>query len=188
MDDQARGKGDGGRQRLNRAFICLGSNIEAEKNLPAAVQLLGRYGTVAAASTVYETLPVGFTEQANFLNAAVLLETGRSLGEVLEEVVPAVERELGRTRDPSNPNGPRTIDLDVALFNDAVAREGRHEVPDPDIARHAFVAVPLAELDPDFVHPVAGETLAEIAERMRIAAGDMRPRRDVRLVCETAGH
>lgn len=166
----------------NRVFICLGSNIDAERNLPAAVRLLGQYGTVTAASTVYETLPVGFTDQANFLNAAVLLETDRSLDEVLSEVVPAVESALGRVRDPANPNGPRTIDLDVSLFNDLVTRTDHRELPDPHILKYPFVAIPLAELDPGYVHPVLGETLAGIASRLRITAGDMRPRPDVRLL------
>ena len=75
---------------MHRAYLSLGSNIDAEANLPAAVGRLGRYGRVAAASAVYETLPVGFKDQANFLNAAVLLETDRSLEAVLDEVVPAV--------------------------------------------------------------------------------------------------
>ena len=170
------------RADFNRVFICLGSNIDAERNLPAAVRLLGRHGTVVAASTVYETLPVKFTAQPNFLNAAVLLETDRALGEVLDTVVPDVEQALGRVRDLANPNGPRTIDLDVALFNDAVTRVGRREVPHPDIADRAFVAIPLAELDPEYLHPVAGETLATIAARFTIAPGDMRPRPDVRLL------
>lgn len=166
----------------NRVYICLGSNIDAETNLPAAVRRLGRYGVVSAASTVYETLPVGFAAQANFLNAAVLLETDLSLEAVLSETVPEIERALRRVRDPANPNGPRTIDLDVALFNDAAARTDRHEVPDPDIAKYPFVAIPLAELDPGYALPTTGETLAAIAGRLRIAAGDMRPRTDVRLL------
>jgi 2-amino-4-hydroxy-6-hydroxymethyldihydropteridine diphosphokinase len=165
----------------NRVFICLGSNIDAETNLPAAVRRLGDYGTVVAASTVYETLPVKFTAQPNFLNAAVLLETDRSLCDVLDVVVPDVEQALGRVRDPANPNGPRTIDLDVALFNDAMTRIGRREVPHPDIADRAFVAVPLAELDPTYRHPISGETLAAIAARFTIAPDDMRPRPDVNL-------
>ena len=166
----------------NRVFICLGSNIEAETNLPAAVRLLGRYGRISAASSVYETLPVGFTDQANFLNAAVLLETERRLDEVLGEVVPAIERSLGRTRDPANPNGPRTIDLDVALFTDVVCRTERHELPDPDIGKYPFVAIPLAEIEPGYTLPTTGETLAAVAGRFGIAAGDMRPRPDVRLL------
>jgi 2-amino-4-hydroxy-6-hydroxymethyldihydropteridine diphosphokinase len=161
----------------NRVYICLGSNIDAALNLPAAVRLLERYGTVTRVSTVYETFPVGFTDQPNFLNAAVLLETSCSLDQV-----PAVECALGRVRDPANPNGPRTIDLDVVLFNDAVIRTERHEVPDPDIGRHAFVSIPLAELDPEYRHPRTGETLAEIAARATVPPGDMRPRLDVSLL------
>lgn len=166
----------------NRVFICLGSNIEAEKNLPAAVRLLSQYGTVRAASKVYETLPVGFSEQANFLNAAVLLETPLALDAVLDTVVPTIEQALNRVRDRSNPYGPRTIDLDVALFNDLVIRAGRRELPDPDIVKYPFVAIPLAELEPEYVHPISGETLATIASRLDVAAGDMRPRHDVPLL------
>lgn len=170
------------RTALNRVFICLGSNIDAEANLPAAVHLLQRYGAVRAASTVYETLPVGYSEQANFLNAAVLLETSLALEAVLDEVVPAIEQALHRVRDRANPFGPRTIDLDVALFNEAVIQAGHRELPDPDIVKYAFVAIPLAELDPDYVHPLSGETLRSIASRLEIASGDMRPRHDVSLI------
>ncbi|MBA3312258.1 MAG: 2-amino-4-hydroxy-6-hydroxymethyldihydropteridine diphosphokinase [Planctomycetota bacterium] len=168
-------------QVANRVYFSLGSNIEAEKNLPAAVRQLQAFGNVAATSTVYETLPVGFADQPNFLNAAALLETPHTLAEILDVVVPAVERSLARVRDPAHPDGPRTIDLDVLLFNDVITRTERHTLPDPDILKHAFVAVPLAELDPSFLHPVTHETLATIAARLPIAAGDMRPRTDVRL-------
>ena len=166
----------------NRVFICLGSNVEPEVNLPAAVALLAGYGVIRAASTVYETLPVGDDDQANFLNAAVLLETTATLGDVREQIVPAIESALGRIRLPGHRNGPRTIDLDVALFNDAVTGSGRRALPDPDIDRYAFVAIPLAELQPDYVHPISGKSLKTIAGRLSIAAGDMCPRDDVRLI------
>lgn len=170
------------RQAANEVFISLGSNIDPEANLPAAVQLLRRLGDVTAVSTVYETLPVGYSDQPNFLNAAVLLETERSLSEMLEIAVPDIERTLHRVRDPARLDGPRTIDLDVLLFNDLIIRTGRHDLPDPDIFRYAFVAVPLAELDPERLHPVTGEKLGEIAARFPIGNGDMRPRRDVSLL------
>jgi 2-amino-4-hydroxy-6-hydroxymethyldihydropteridine diphosphokinase len=166
----------------NQVFISLGSNIDPERNLPEAVQLLGQFGEVTGVSTVYETLPVGYTDQSNFLNAAVLLETERSLSEMLETAVPDIERSLHRVRDPARLDGPRTIDLDVLLFNDLVIRTGRHELPDPDILRYAFVAVPLAELDPERLHPVTGEQLRDIAARFLIDSGDMQPRRDVSLL------
>jgi 2-amino-4-hydroxy-6-hydroxymethyldihydropteridine diphosphokinase len=170
------------RRAENEVFISLGSNIDPERNLPAAVQHLRRIGEVTAASTVYETFPVGYSDQPNFLNAAVLLETERSLTEMLEIAVPDIERALQRVRDPARLDGPRTIDLDVLLFNDLIIRTGRHDLPDPDIFRYAFVAVPLAELDPGRLHPVTGETLGEIAARFAIDTGDMRPRRDVCLL------
>ncbi len=166
----------------HRVFIGLGSNIEAEENLPAAVRMLGRYGDVTAASAVYETIPVRFTAQANFLNAAVLFETDRPLAAVLGEIVPTIERSLGRRRDPANPSGPRTIDLDVALFDDLVTGESGRTLPDPDILRYPFVAIPLAELDPNYVHPTDGRTLAAIAVAFAIPADDMRPRPDVTLL------
>ena len=171
-----------GAGRRHRVYVCLGSNIEAESNLPAAVRMLDRYGEVTAASAVYETIPVGFAAQANFLNAAVLFETARPLDAVLGEVVPAIERALGRRRDPANPNGPRTVDLDVALFDDVVTAGDSRELPDPDILKYPFVAIPLAELDPGYVHPTDGRTLAAIAAGFDVAAGDMRPRTDVALL------
>lgn len=165
----------------NQVFISLGSNIDPETNLPAAVRLLQHFGEVAAVSSVYETLPVGYSDQPNFLNAAVLLETDYSLAEILADVVPKIEETLHRVRDPARLDGPRTIDLDVLLFNELVTRNGRHELPDPDILRHAFVAVPLAELDPERLHPVTGEKLSAIASRLPVGTGDLRPRHDVRL-------
>ena len=165
----------------NRVFIALGSNIDAESNLVAATQWLRRYGSIPAVSTVYETLPVGDTQQPAFLNAAVLLVTPLSLSQLLDEVVPTIETALGRVRDPQRPNGPRTIDLDVVLFNNSVERCGRRQIPDPDVLAYRFMAVPLAELEPDYVHPTDGRTLAQIATALPIAHHDLQPRDDVRL-------
>lgn len=172
----------------NRVYIALGSNIQPEHHLPAAIAHLNHFGRVAAASTVYETLPVKFLDQANFLNAVILLETDRTLSEVFDEIVPQVERALHRVRDPQNPNGPRTIDLDVALFNDTVAQVDGHELPDPDIETRAFVGIPLAEIAPDFIHPLRGIRLADIADRFSVAEGDMRPRPDIALLPTSPAH
>ena len=167
--------------RQNRVYICLGSNLQAEQRLPAAVQLLRQSGTVTAASRVYETLPVGDIHQPNFLNAAVLLETELLLNDILD-IAQQIELALGRQRDPGHPSGPRTIDLDVVLFNREIIQKERREIPDPDILKYAFVAVPLAELDPLYRHPLNGRTLADIAAERPIAAGDMRVRADVTLL------
>jgi 2-amino-4-hydroxy-6-hydroxymethyldihydropteridine diphosphokinase len=165
---------------INRAYLSLGSNIEPERNLPAAVELLGRYGRVSAASTVWETLPLGLAEQANFLNAVVLLETALGAQDLREEAIPAIEAELGRVRT-ADKNAARTIDLDIMLFNEAVLQLGRRHIPDPEIMERPFVAIPLAEIAPGYVHPVTGQTLRAIAARFDPVASGMKKREDVLL-------
>src|SRR5262245_6802895 len=118
---------------LHRAYLALGSNIEPEANLPAAVRELSRYGTILAASRVWETAPVGFREQANFLNAAVLMETSLNAMQIRTEVIPAIEQKLKRVRDPHNVNAPRTIDIDLTLFDRDELQVGSRKIPDPDL-------------------------------------------------------
>lgn len=167
---------------MNRAYLVLGSNVDAESHVPAAARELLRYGAIVATSRVWETEPVGFSDQANFLNAAVLLETELSVDRLRGETIPAIEKLLNRRRDPRNVNGPRTIDIDVALFNhDVIAR---HDIPDPDIFSRRFVAELLAEVDPGYVHPLAGRTLREIAESLCDSPPRMWPRPEI--VLETS--
>ncbi len=165
--------------RWNYAYISLGSNIAPEANLPAAYVALTRYGAIQAVSQVWESAPVGFDDQPNFLNAAVLLETELSAVELRRTAIAAIERELKRQRDPANPNGPRTIDLDISLFNSEIIDGDGLQIPDAEIVTRPFVAVPLAELDPEYVHPVNGRTLRAIAEEARKLGPTMRLRADV---------
>jgi 2-amino-4-hydroxy-6-hydroxymethyldihydropteridine diphosphokinase len=144
----------------------LGSNVAPEANLPAAVRSLGRFGRIAAISNVYESAPVGFLDQPNFLNAAVLLETEQSAESLRFETIAEIERRLGRTRDPANKNAPRTIDIDIALFNRDVVSTGGLRIPGPDILERLFAARPLADVDPDYVHPETGSTLRAIADAL----------------------
>lgn len=148
-------------------FVSLGSNIEPEANLAQAVRLLRSKCTVGAVSSIYRTAPQGFREQADFLNMAVKLMTVLSPESFKTDVLDWIERELGRMRDPNNKNAPRTIDLDISLWGDAVFEYGAKpwRIPDPDIVRFAHAAIPLAEIAPDFIHPTEGVTLAEIAAR-----------------------
>ncbi len=123
----------------------------------------------------YETAPVGDTEQANFLNAAVLLETTLSPDAFRQQVIVPIEQQLGRRRDPANKNAPRTIDLDVALWDTGSFDYGEKlwHVPDENITRFIHVARPLADLAPGYVHPEDGRTLEEIAAALP-AKGIMR--------------
>jgi 2-amino-4-hydroxy-6-hydroxymethyldihydropteridine diphosphokinase len=163
----------------NRAYLSLGSNIEPEQNLPAAVRALTSFGRIVAVSSVWESAPFG-SHGANFLNAAVLLETELSATEIYQQAIVEVERQLGRVRDPHDKNAPRTIDVDLSFFNRDVFEWAGHRIPDPDIVKRPFVAIPLAELDPDYLHPTEQRRLADIAASWQSKSG-LVPRPDVRL-------
>lgn len=152
---------------LNIAFISLGSNIQPAHNLARAVSLLRQQADVLAVSHAYRTPPQGFHDQADFLNCAVQLRTPLTPFALKHEVLAQIERELKRVRDPNNKNAPRTIDLDISLWNNDILDYGEKpwHIPDSDILRFAHVAVPLAEIAPDYLHPLDGHTLAHIAAR-----------------------
>jgi 2-amino-4-hydroxy-6-hydroxymethyldihydropteridine diphosphokinase len=176
-------------RRANRAYLSLGSNIEPEQNLPTAVRELAAFGRILAVSNVWESAPFGggdSTDRAerihgnNFLNAAVLLETDLSPSALYDQAIAEIEQRLGRVRDPHDKNAPRTIDIDLSLFNRDVLVVDGHTIPDPEFAKRPFVAIPLAELDPDYVHPVENRRLADIAADWTPDMG-LRPRPDVKL-------
>ncbi len=150
---------------MTRVCIALGSNIQPEVNLPEAVRRLAAHCRVLTVSPVIETAPIGKTDQPNFLNAAVLIESDLSAAAFKTQVLEAIERDLGRVRT-ADKNAPRTIDLDIALYGDAVLDLGSRHIPDPDILRYPHIAVPLAALAPDLRHPETGQTLAEIARSL----------------------
>jgi 2-amino-4-hydroxy-6-hydroxymethyldihydropteridine diphosphokinase len=146
-----------------RALIALGSNIDPERNLPAAVARLGAHPDieVLAASGVYESLPLGRPGDPCFHNAALAVETWLSPAELRAELR-RLEAELGRVRGKDR-YAPRPIDLDLAAYEGFAGEVEGSRVPDPEIARRAFLALPLAEVAPDWVEPGLGRPLGEIA-------------------------
>jgi 2-amino-4-hydroxy-6-hydroxymethyldihydropteridine diphosphokinase len=152
---------------VNLAYLSLGSNIDPERNLPAAVTHLARFGHVRAVSSVWESAPVGLADQSNFLNAAVLLETELSAQALRGEAIAKIEQALGRVRT-GNKNAPRTIDIDIVLFNHDVLQVGHRHIPDPELLERPFVAIPLAEIAPDYIHPETDQTLEQIACQMPV--------------------
>jgi 2-amino-4-hydroxy-6-hydroxymethyldihydropteridine diphosphokinase len=164
----------------NLAYLSLGSNIEPEQNLPEAVDQLGRFGRIRATSSVWQTAAVGFTEQPDFLNAAVLLETALSARTLRQRAISLIEDSLGRIRT-ENKNGPRPIDIDIMLFNKDVLTIDTRRIPDPELLERSFVAIPMAEIAPDYVHPVVKETLAQIALQFDPATAAITRRDDVEL-------
>jgi 2-amino-4-hydroxy-6-hydroxymethyldihydropteridine diphosphokinase len=169
---------DSNDDRFNTAYLSLGSNIEPEINLTAAVELLAAQAELVTISSVWETKPVGFTNQANFLNAAAIVKTEFSAAEFKQNVLRPIEQKLRRKRN-SNKNGPRTIDLDIVLFNGHVFKPAHNYIPDPNLYKYPFVAVPLAEIAPNYRHPETGQTLRDIAGKFINHAAEMRLRPDV---------
>jgi 2-amino-4-hydroxy-6-hydroxymethyldihydropteridine diphosphokinase len=151
------------------AAIALGSNLvsgfgDREANLREAVRRVGELGVVRAVSSFYDTEPVGYREQPRFLNAAMLLETDLGPVELMRELL-GVERAMGRDR-AINPagvmKGPRVIDLDLLLYGDWVLWSEELMVPHPAMAERRFVLEPLAEIAPEWVHPVLWVTVREL--------------------------
>jgi len=158
----------------NQVVIALGSNIEKERNLPRAIELLREICVVTAVSPIYETEPVGLLNQPRFWNTAVLIKTDLTASKVKQQIIGTIETKLKRVRQ-ADKNAPRTIDADIILFNDELFEydggDGRlRPIPDPDLLKFAHVAVPAANLLPDFLHPETGEPLRLLAERLLEAA------------------
>ena len=145
------------------AAIALGSNLNSglgdrEANLREAVRRIGGLGEVRAVSSFYDTEPVGFLEQPRFLNGAMLLETDLGPQELMRELL-GVERAMGREREGAVAKGPRVIDLDLLLYGDRVMETEELTLPHPEMQERRFVLEPLAEIAPEWVHPVLGVTV-----------------------------
>jgi 2-amino-4-hydroxy-6-hydroxymethyldihydropteridine diphosphokinase len=156
----------------NKAYLSLGSNIEPEMNLNAAVAMLAELTNLKAVSSVWETLPLGMAGQPNFLNAAALIETELTAERLKAQLLSPIEQKLGRVRQ-ANKNAPRPMDIDLMLFNRQVLQLGDRHIPDPEVLERPFVAIPLAEIAPDYVHPETGQTLKEIATAFEGARAGM---------------
>jgi 2-amino-4-hydroxy-6-hydroxymethyldihydropteridine diphosphokinase len=163
---------------MNIAYLSLGSNLEPEANLRAAVELLAAQTTLIAVSSVWETRPLGLTGQPNFLNAAAMAATSLTAEQLKREVLTPIEKCLGRVRQ-ADKNAPRPIDLDIVLFNQEIFVLGQRHIPDPEIVERPFVAIPLAEIAPQYEHPELGQTLSEIASNFEVKREEMFLRPDV---------
>ncbi|WP_315386807.1 2-amino-4-hydroxy-6-hydroxymethyldihydropteridine diphosphokinase [uncultured Stenotrophomonas sp.] len=144
---------------MTTVLLSLGSNLQPQQHLHAAVAVLRqRFGDIGV-SPAYRTAAVGFDGPA-FLNNAVALETDMPL-EALDAWLHAVEDAHGRDR--SGPRfSDRTLDIDVVFYGDLIVEGPGHlRIPRPEL-KHAFVLKPLADIAPDFVDPVSGLDLAAL--------------------------
>ena len=142
---------------MHQVYLSLGSNVQPEVNLFKAIDLLHGYGEILKVSNAWESEAVG-SDGPNYLNACVLFLTTLLYAELKEQVIQPIEAELGRRRSKDK-NAPRTIDIDIVLFDDKLCND--------KFWRQAFVVVPLEEIYPECQNPVTQESIVETATRLR---------------------
>jgi 2-amino-4-hydroxy-6-hydroxymethyldihydropteridine diphosphokinase len=146
---------------MNKAYLLTGGN-EGDRYLylqqaRANIELI--CGQVLQVSSLYETAPWGKTDQADFLNQVLLVETILSPQSLLQAIF-YIEEKGGRKRTVKN--APRTIDIDILFYNHLILQEPGLTIPHPRIAMRRFVLEPLNEIAPGFLHPVSGKTMQQL--------------------------
>jgi GTP cyclohydrolase I len=168
-------------QQVN-AVILAGSNLDKERCLPEAIRRLRRNSEirVKAVSACFESRSVGGPPDApDFFNAAALVST-RLDPEALRQVLRSIEDDLGRVRT-EDPDEPRTIDLDIVLYGDLVQDYEDWAIPEPGFEEQMHVLIPAAEVAPNWVHPISGETLSSLADSINDAEPEVLPNMSIKL-------
>jgi 2-amino-4-hydroxy-6-hydroxymethyldihydropteridine diphosphokinase len=148
------------------AYIAIGSNIEPRDNIRRCLDLLGSLPDthLVAESAWYATKPWGIEAQPDFINLVVALSTTLPVQDLLRHTQ-AIEQRLDRVR--AIKNGPRTIDLDILLFGDAIIDNPDLRIPHSALLERDFMLTPLLDIAADVQHPVEQQPLHELTDRIR---------------------
>ena len=157
--------------KMITVYLSLGSNLgNRQSNLDQALKLISERMRLGKVSSIYDTEPVGLVNQPRFLNLACEVVTHLS-PEGLLALLKGIEQKMGRY---SRSGEPRNIDIDIVLFGDQVVNVPGLIIPHPKMHERAFVLIPLAEIAPDFVHPVLNKTIKELDKAVKEVQGVMK--------------
>lgn len=146
-------------------YLGLGSNMGSRKgNLDRGLELLSQRVQLGQVSSIYDTAPVGNTQQPRFLNLVCQVNT-RLAPMGLLTLVKGIESKLGRTLRERN--APRPLDIDILFYGDQIIKTPKLVIPHPRLEERDFALVPLAEIAPELVHPVSGKTIRELRQGLK---------------------
>ena len=149
-----------------KVFLLLGSNL-GNRHLflsQAIAQIEKDIAPVIKASSVYETQSWGKTDAPDYLNQVILLQTELPAMAVLQKIL-NIENTMGRQR--SEKWGPRTIDIDILFYGNAVINETGLQIPHPELHKRRFTLEPLAEIAPELVHPVLNKNILQVKNELK---------------------
>jgi 2-amino-4-hydroxy-6-hydroxymethyldihydropteridine diphosphokinase len=148
---------------MNRIYLLLGSNMgNSRQQLITAIKLINKkIGKVTRQSNLYVTAAWGNTNQPDFLNQVIIVESKLAPLQAMQTIL-GIEEEMGRVRTVKN--APRIIDIDILFYNKEVIEEKILNVPHPQIPNRRFVLIPLNELSPNFKHPVFQQSIHHLLQ------------------------
>ena len=144
-------------------IILLGSNLgDRLANLKQAIASIASFSTILQQSNIYQTAAWGNTDQADFLNQAIEIQTHQTAENLMQALL-AIESQMGRVR--LQKWEPRIIDLDIIFYESAIHNSDFIQIPHPEMQKRAFVLKPLLDIIPNFEHPILNQTITQLWEK-----------------------